>query len=284
MIGEARAQYLAWRGAAFAIPAVPSPVDPFLARALGGLAYASAARAREAVRDNLSVIAPALGRDERESLVRRAFANQARNYLMTLRLPRLDVRKVGLGIHVAGWEHVEAARSAGRGLIFASAHFGPVALVGPVALAAHDLSVAVVAEDISPKLFELLNRHLRGAHGASFVPASQTMQITRILRRGEALGVLADRPVTGAGMRVPFFGRDTLLPVGHLALAARTGAALLPSFALPGPRGEVLPALELRAERGEAATRENLTRWVAILEQVIASAPDEWHVFERFWR
>lgn len=283
MIGEARAQYFAWRGAAFAIPAVPSPVDPFLARALGGLAYAAAARARAAVRDNLGVIAPALGRSEREALVRRAFANQARNYLATLRLPSLDVSEAGRSLDLAGWENVEAARSAGRGIIFASAHFGPVALVGPVALAARDLSIAVIAEDIPPKLFELLNRHLRGAHGTSFLPASQTMQITRTLKRGGAIGVLADRPVTRVGLRVPFFGREALLPVGHLALAARTGSALLPSFALPGPRGEILPALELRPERGEAAQRENLTRWVAILERVIASAPDEWHVFERFW-
>ncbi len=283
--GSARRQYLAWRGAAFAIPALPSAADPFLARALGGLAYACASHARDGVRANLSVIAPSVSRDEREALVRRAFVNQARNYLMTLRLPRLELARVARSIDLTGWAHVDAARAARRGVIFASAHFGPIALVGPVALAAHGLRVSIVAEAISPRLFDLINRHLRGSLGASFVLSSQVVSLARMLHRGEAIGVLADRPVAGARMRVAFFGRETLLPVGHLALASRTGAALLPSFALAGrrPRGEVLPPLELVEGRGDDVLRENVGRWARVLERVIARAPEEWHVFERFW-
>ncbi len=268
-----------------AIPAVPSPIDPFLARALGAAAYAGAPRARAAVRGNLEVVAPSLSREEREALVRRAFANQARNYLATLRLPRLDVARAARTLDFRGWEHVDAAFAARRGVIFASAHFGPIALVGPVTLAAHRLRASIVAEAVPPRLFDLINRHLRGSLGSSFVPSSQVVTLVRLLRRGEAIGLLADRPVAGARMRVPFFGRETALPVGHLLLAARTGAALLPSFALADdrPRGEVLPPLELTPGRGDDAVRENLRRWASILERVIASAPDEWHVFERFW-
>lgn len=283
MIRPAQAEYLAWRGAALAIPAVPSPVDPLLARVLGRLAHASAPRAREAVRENLSVIAPSLSQAERDALARRAFVNQVRNYLATLRLPTLDVARVGSAVEVAGWEHVEAAVAARRGFVLASAHFGPLALVGPVALAAHGVRVAIVAEAIPPRLFELINRHLRGSLGASFVPSTQLVALTRTLRQGGGIGVLGDRPVAGARMRVPFFGRPANLPVGHVVLASRTGATLLPAFALPGPRGEIQPPLALVEGRGDDAVRENLTRWTAILERVIASDPAEWHVFERFW-
>lgn len=270
-----------------AIPAIPSPVDPLLARAVGGLAYAASARARAAVRANLEIIAPSLRRDEREVLVRRVFVNQARNYLTTLRLPRLDMVRAARAIDVLGYDHVETALRRGRGIVFASAHVGPLPLVATVAIASRRLSVAVVAEEISPRLFEFLNRTLRGSlGGVSFLASSQVMAMARRLRRGEAIGMLADRPVAGARMRVPFFGREAFLPVGHLQLAASAGATLLPAFAYSGtrPRVEVRPALELATGRDEDATRENVMRWAAILEGVIASAPDEWQVFERFWR
>jgi hypothetical protein len=41
--------------------------------------------------------------------------------------------------------------------------------------------------------------------------------------------------------------------------------------------------LALVPGKDDEAGRQNLRRWVATLEPVIASAPDEWHVFERIW-
>lgn len=280
---EARAQYYAWRGAAIAVPMLPRPIDPLLARAIGGLAYHAGRTGREAVRANLEVIAPALSRGERELLVRRAFVNQVRNYLWTVRLPTLDLN-AGT-VETRGWEHIEAAQKQGRGVVLASAHFGPIALVGPMALATHRASAAIVAEAIPPKLFELINRQLRGSLGTRFIPASAPLALHRVLRAGGILGVVADRAIAAVTLTVPFFGRETRLPVGHLHLAARTGAALIPGFAHPGPppRGDVHPELALELGKGDDIVRENLRRWAAILERVIAQAPEEWHVFERMW-
>lgn len=280
----ARAQYFAWRGASLAVPALPSPVDPLIARGVGSAAYAAAPNARAAVRANLEVVAPALSRAERELLVRRAFINQARNYLTTLRLPRMRRRLPMNAVVVNGYANLERARARG-GVVVASAHFGPLPIVGAIGVAAYDLDVTIVAEAIPPKLFELINRNLRGALGASFVPATQLVTLLRILRRGGIVALLADRPVTGSGLRVEFFGRPALLPVGHVQIAARSGAALVPTFALPGRRltAEIEPPLELVTGKDEGAVRENVRRWVARIEPVIARAPDEWHVFERIW-
>lgn len=278
-------QYAAWRFASATVPALPAALDNAIAIAVGGAAYGVAPRARAAVRANLAVMRPELPEDERERLVRRAFVHQAWNYTQMLRIPRLTRRQLLARVDISGWEHVESALARGSGLILASAHFGPIAVVGPAA-AARGPRFHVLAEATEPRLFELINQRLRGSTGARFVPADAVMQIYRTLKGNGAVGVLADRAITGVGLRVPLFGRPALLPVGHVLLAMRTGAPLVPGFAAPGGRpfrGEALPPLDIEPGKGEGLARENLLRWAAVLERQIARAPEEWHVFERVW-
>jgi KDO2-lipid IV(A) lauroyltransferase len=100
--------------------------------------------------------------------------------------------------------------------------------------------------------------------------------------------VLGDRAITGVGERVPFFGRPALLPSAHVALALRTGAALMPAVA--HREGNVLravfePELELRRTGDrEADLRDGMLRWAAALEPHIRVAPEQWSVFEPVWR
>jgi lauroyl/myristoyl acyltransferase len=109
-----------------------------------------------------------------------------------------------------------------------------------------------------------------------------------VLKRGGALGLLADRAVTGVGERVPFFGRPALLPSAHVVLALRTGASLVPGFAYRDGRkmrAVFEPALELaRTGDREADVREGVRRWAQVLERHIREAPEQWSVFEAVWR
>lgn len=278
-------EYYAWRLAASAVPSLPEALDETLSVALGSAFYAGQPRARANVRANLGVIRPGLPRGELESLVRRTFINQARNYIRTFRLPLLSTDDILRQVTITGWEHVSAARSAARGIVFATAHLGPLVLVGQV-VSARGVGVSVIAEPIAPRMFALLNDRLRGAFGVTFISSRSAVTIHRVLRRGGAVGVLADRAVTGVGERVPLFGRPALLPAGHVLLAQRTGAPLIPGFAIRetgGFRAEILPPLELVEGRTAEALRENLSRWAAVLERYVARAPDEWAVFDRVW-
>ena len=99
--------------------------------------------------------------------------------------------------------------------------------------------------------------------------------------------MLADRAVTGVGVRVPFFGREALLPSAHVALALRTGAALIPAFARrDGQRilAQILPELELRRTGDrESDVRDGVAAFAQLLEDHIRRAPEQWSVFEPFW-
>jgi len=77
---------------------------------------------------------------------------------------------------------------------------------------------------------------------------------------------------------VPFFGVPARLPAAPIALARRTGAALVPGFVVrtaPGRyRVQVEPAV---------STTNALETLAAVLERYVRAHPEQWFVFEPVW-
>src|SRR5437868_4192528 len=205
------------------LPRVPPAWQGPLSEIVGTLAYLAAPRQRAAVRANLATIAP-----ERALSPRRVFVNQVRQYLEVFQIPRLDRARFDQIVRVEGWDHFLCAQRLGKGLIFGSAHLGPVALVGQV-LMTRGFTLTLPAEKTDSEFMRAVNR-ARQSQGLVLVPVDSALGIHRVVRDGGVLGILADRPVTGIGETVEFFGRPALLPSAHVALALRTGAPLVPAF------------------------------------------------------
>jgi KDO2-lipid IV(A) lauroyltransferase len=219
------------------------------------------------------------------ALARAVFVEQTRNYLDVFRIPRTDPGELLSRIRTTGWENFERAAAQGAGVICASAHLGPIGLVGQMLLA-HGYRVAMPLETERGDMQRAINR-ARRALGLEFIPIESALGLRRVLREGKVLGFLADRAVTGIGERVPFFGRDALLPSAHVAFAMRSGAALVPAFA--GHEGDALtasfePPLEIpRTGDRDADLREGVRRWAQVLEKHVRCAPEQWSVFEKVW-
>lgn len=261
------------------VPALPGALDGPISEVAGTLAYLAAPRARAAVRANLRVVAG------RPSLARRVFVAQARHYLETFRILRLTPEALLAMVDIEGWAHLAQAHARGKGVLLASAHLGPVVLCGQI-LTARGLDVSVLVETKADDFGRLVDR-ARSAMGIKTIDTRSAMGMARALVRGGVVGVLGDRAVTGVGERVAFFGREALLPSGHVALALRTGAALVPGFASrDGARlvARIEPELVLRRTGDrDADVRDGVIRWAAALEAAIARAPDQWSVFEPIW-
>jgi KDO2-lipid IV(A) lauroyltransferase len=271
------------RAAERAVPIVPGALDGLVSEAAGTAAYLAASRRRAAVRANLDVIATASA--GRAFDARRVFVWQVRNYLETFRLLRLSREQLLSLVEIDGWSNLVGASARGNGVVLASAHLGPVVLCGQI-LAARGLDVSVLVEPKSGEIGRLIDR-ARSSLGLRTVETTSPQRIVRALRKGGIVGMLADRAITGVGERAMLFGREALLPSAHIALALRTGAALIPGFALrDGERLRAFaePELELaRTGDHEADLREGMRRWAAVLEQWIARAPEQWSVFEAVW-
>ena len=271
------------RAAERALPLIPRALIGPFAEVVGTLVYLAAPAARRNVRANLAVIAP-----ERRGrgLVRRIFVEQTRNYVEIFSIPRLDPKTFLAGIRAEGWEHVARAYEQGKGVILASAHLGPVSVVGQMVIA-HGYPVALPIEAEHSEFQRAVNR-ARGGAGLQLIRTETPLGVFRTLREGKVLGILADRAVTGVGQKVQFFGREALLPSAAVVLALRTGAPLLPSFAGRSDgklTASFEPPLELpHTGDREADVREGVQRFARVLEGYVRRRPEEWTVFEDFWR
>jgi phosphatidylinositol dimannoside acyltransferase len=266
--------------AEWVLPRVPPTWQGPISEVVGTIAYLVAPRARAAVRANLSVIAP-----ERSLSARRVFVNQVRQYLEVFHIPRIDRARFDAIVRVEGWDHFLCAQQAGKGVIFGSAHLGPVALVGQL-LMARGYTLTLPAEQTNSELMRAVNR-ARQAQGLRLVPMDSALGIHRVIRDGGPLGILADRAVTGVGERVQLFGRATLLPSAHVALALRTGAALLPAFAWRD-KGLLVARIEeplklVSTGDRDADVRAGVQQFAALLERYIREHPEQWTVFEPLW-
>jgi len=146
---------------------------------------------------------------------------------------------VPLVVDIVGWEHVQAARQAGKGIVFLTPHLGCFEITAQYLSSFGDITVLYRAPK-SAVAQELILTGRKRAH-LHLAPAdlSGVRSLIKALKKGEMVGMLPDQaPKTGEGVWLKFFGHYAYT----MTLAARlteTGAASLLTWGerLPGGRG-----------------------------------------------
>ena len=284
-------KYLALLFAVKALGWLPRRAAYAIADFVAALGYLARGRERANVKANLRrVMDPEAPERDVSRAARQVFRNVMRYYADLVLLPRLNVQRFWdqeLVMH--GVENLLEAVNSGRGVIIASAHYGAPELVAQ-ALLAVNIDVLTITEPLEPPARSKLVHRLRSSHGQDYRPVSfSTMkEALRRLRQGGAVAVAFDRDIQGTGRPLPFFGCETRLPVGAAELALRTGAQIIPAFAVRRDthhfEGWIEPPLALSVTGDdERDLRENTLRLIARLEEYLRRDPGQWAVTERVW-
>jgi KDO2-lipid IV(A) lauroyltransferase len=182
-------------------------------------------------------------------------------------------------------EHVDAARAAGRGILFATAHLGNWELsafaygllVGPMHVLARPLD--------NPRIDALVERRRALSGNHLIFKKDYARAILKALAANQAVGILVDQnAVPAEGVFVEFFGTPACAATGFAKLAAHSGAAVIPGFAIwsEEERRYVLrfsPAVPIT---GDAALDTAAVQ--AQLEAAIRAWPDQWLWIHRRWK
>jgi KDO2-lipid IV(A) lauroyltransferase len=205
---------------------LPLPVLHAFGVALGWLIYLAPGRHARRMRDNLFASGVCKPSGDCPRLLRRAVSESGkaiaelpaiwlRPYASVLRLVR-DIR---------GWEHLDAAHAAGRGIILMSPHIGCFEIISLYYASLHPFT-AMYKPPRKATLGTLM-RMGRERGQATLVPTDLSGVRAQLaaLKRREAIGILPDQVATGGdGVWAPFFGRPAYTPTLAASLQRKTGA------------------------------------------------------------
>jgi len=256
-----------------------------LARLYTGVLRLALPRLGRIARRNLAMALPQCDETTRERVAGGSFTSIARLLVSMARLGRLTPENIGEWIVYDGLEHFQDAKRRGKGVLFATAHLGNWELSAFAhGLMTEPMHVVVRALD-NPKIDGLLTR-LRTLSGNRVIEKRDFARgILRALARNEAVGVLIDQNTSlDEGVFVDFFGVPACVGTGFAKIAAHSGAAIIPGFAL-WSEAERRYILKFYAPLYASGDMEADTRLIhARLEAVIREHPDQWLWMHRRWK
>lgn len=288
IFNQTMAGYYLYRLLGAVVPLIPSSFGYKLFDLIGTLFFYLFADAREPLRDNLRHVMPGANGHEVDAKAKQLLRNHLKNYYDFFRASRLRADQIKSMIVVNGLENLQDAVAMGRGVIFVTAHFGNLDIVGQT-FALYGYNVTTPAEHVRPEiLFQEIVR-VRASKGMKIIPVDgPLMGLIRAIKRKEIIGLAADLDVTGTGEITSFFDAPARLPDGYARLALKTGAPILPAFSVRQAdnsfQAYAEEPIELHPSADvEADVRAGVQRVVHVMEKWIGAHPEQWVMFHRIW-
>ena len=278
-------EYLLALGVLKSLEWAPLPVANLLARGWCAMLDRALPRLRRVALRNLSLGMPELDSAARQRIVDGVFRSLARLLVALAKFPSIHRSNLDDWIRLEGGEHFEEALRAGRGVLFATAHLGNWEL-SALAHALLRAPMHIVVRPLDNPLIDRLVERRRTLTGNHLIEKKDFARgILKALGANEAVGILIDQNASPAeGVFVDFFGLPACASTGFAKLAAHSGAAVIPGFALwsDAERRYILrfdPPLRITGD----AARDTQTLQSA-LEATIRKYPDQWLWIHRRWK
>jgi len=266
----------------------PMPVVLAAGTVLGRLFHAVDGPHRRLALGNLEAAFPGRPAGERAAIAREMFSHFGRLLMVLLKFSTMPPSRMLARVEFEGEERVEAAHALNRGVLLFTGHFGfweINALVHALRLQ----PMAVLARPLdNPLLHDLLER-VRGLTGNSVIYRKGALRrVLRALGENKAVALLIDQHIQTDAVLVDFFNRPAATTTALAALALRTGAPVIPVFALPLPGGRFRMvyehAVEPPPDDDPDAIRHFTQRCTDVLEMYVRRYPGLWLWMHRRWR
>ena len=276
-----------------ALVAIVGVMPASLARACGallGFAWYVCNRSRRRIAEaNLAAAFPLRSPPERRVIIRAAFAHFIGQAFETLKFSTLSREQMLARVDFDGEERVRLAYAQGKGVLFITGHFGfweLHAIAHPIRFEA----IGVLARALDNVRINTVLERIRQCTGNTVIYRQGTIRrVMRMLQGGHGVAVLIDQHIHGRdAVYVEFFERPAATTSAVAALALRTGAPVIPVFALPIGKGRYRLVYEHPIEPPPAdadnVIREFTQRCTDVLEMYVRRHPDLWLWMHRRWR
>lgn len=271
------AEYVAVRVLFLLLRLLPDGAGLALARMTTHGVRLLAPRLSKVAMRNLEMAMPELCVARRQAIARGVFDSVARLLWVIAKISSSPSKQIPRYLDIDRLDLVEDAFSRGQGILFATGHVGAWEL-SAIGFASMVRSMDVIARPLDNPLLDAWVTGLRSATGNRILAKSGTLrEVLRALEHNRAVGFLVDHNVISSDLCfIRFFGIETAASTVFAKIAARSGAVVVPGYALweEGKRRFVLRFYDPVPVTGnaEADTQEIHAR----LEAVIRQYPEQW--------
>jgi KDO2-lipid IV(A) lauroyltransferase len=279
-----RAEYAAALVVLKTLAIAPAPLANAIARACVRLLDLAIPRLRRTAMRNLQLALPGQAQAHGR-IVDGVFNSIARLLVAFSKFPSIHRGNVGRWIRYEGYEHYEDAVRRGKGVLFATAHLGNWEL-SAYAHALLSSPMHVVVRPLDNPLIDRVVERYRTLSGNRLIQKKDFARaLLQALRDNQAVGILVDQNATPEnGAFSDFFGIPACASMGPAKIAARSGAAVIPGFAVWSERERLYvlrfyPPVPMTGDAArDTASIQNQ------LESVIREYPDQWLWIHRRWK
>ena len=244
------------------------------------------------VRENLRHVAgDRVTPEELDALAESAIAHAGRTYVDMFRRSVQDYTRSKQQIVAPvpeEWERAKEVLQDSRGTIIAGIHMSNFDLAAQwiAAQGSEIQALSLPNPNAGTRLLNALRRH-RGLIVTPISAASLRAAVKR-LRAGGIVATGVDRPAQDGGEMLPFFGSPARLSTGYIRLAQQTNSRILVASCRQEPNGcysiHIAPPIEpYRTGNRDEDARHTAQRVLAICEEMIRQAPDQWLMLVPVW-
>jgi KDO2-lipid IV(A) lauroyltransferase len=242
-------------------------------------------RLRKTAYTNLAFAYPDKDAAWRKGVVDGVYRSIGRLIVTISRFPKINRSNVSEWIRYEGFEHYERAKKCGEGVLFATAHLGNWEL-SAFAHALMTEKMSIVVRPLDNPLIDEIVETRRALSGNTLLSKRDfARSILHSLRNNEPVGILVDQNSAGDNAAfVPFFGKQACTNLTFAKLAARSGATVIPGFAVwsESERRYVLKFYPPVMMSGDPV--EDTARIQSAVETAIREYPDQWLWIHRRWK
>jgi KDO2-lipid IV(A) lauroyltransferase len=284
-----RLEYWAVVALRAALGALPHFVARGLGATMGMMFYALDAKHRRVAITNLSQSFPTRSPWQVRAITREMFRHFGRLLFEMLKFSTLSPAEMLRRVEFEGEDRARLAYAQGRGVLFFTGHFGFWELHAMV----HGLKlrpIGVLARALDNQHLNTLLEQVRERTGNSVIYRQGAVRrVLKTLAAGDGVAMLIDQHMHSAdAIWVDFFERPAATTSTLAVVALRTGAPVVPVFALPVGDGRYRMIYEHAVEapegEGPEAVREFTQRCTDVLEMYVRRNPELWLWMHRRWR
>ncbi len=288
---QARAELYAVRSLLGAIGAMPLETSMRFGKSFGVFLAKKFPKLQKTAKKNLEIAFPEMPESEREKIIHGTFESLGRHLGFVAHFRKFKHEDIRNLVEVVGKEeHFDPAYAKGKGVLFFTGHFGSWEVFNLLA-PAFGYGMNILVRRIDNHLIENFVDNFRTKFGSITLDKTKSArQMFRVLENGELLGILADLNVQEReGVFVDFFGVPASTTTSIARLALKTGAAVLPAFAVweEEKRKYVVylePEIEFEKTGNDDEDIKILTQKITIIvEKYVRQYPEQWLWIHKRW-